>query len=70
MTHTDAALTAITPGGAEAAGAGGSLAQPDLPGTGGEARPELLQHRLFGRGQASLWVSLDMRGLEALGGSV
>ena len=60
LTYTDAALTAIAPGRAEAAGAGGSLAEPHLPGAGGEAGPELLQHRLLGRGRASLWVSLDV----------
>ena len=53
-THTDAALTAVTPGRAEAAGAGGSLAQPHLPGAGGKVGPELLQHRLLGSSRANI----------------
>ena len=52
--HTDAALTAVTPGRAEAAGAGGSLAQPHLPGAGGKVGPELLQHRLLGSSRANI----------------
>ena len=48
MTYTDAALAPVTPGRAEAAGAGGPLAQPDLSRTGGQVGPELLQHGLLG----------------------
>ena len=69
-THTDAALTAITPGRGEPTGAGGSLAEPDLSGTGGKVRPELLQHGLFGRSQTTLRVFLYMRGLGTLGRAV